>query len=53
MLTKEEKSKWIEALRSGKYRQGDTYLCQSDDKSFQNERYCCLGVLCDIRQYEY
>ena len=32
---------WIEALRSGKYRQAQ-YKLKSD------EGYCCLGVLCDL-----
>lgn len=34
--------KWSEALVSGKYKQGDMELRTIDDK------YCCLGVLCDI-----
>lgn len=33
--------KWVEALRSGKYEQGTRYL-KSENK------YCCLGVLCEI-----
>jgi len=33
---------WIEALRSGKYTQGQGCLRSIDD------RFCCLGVLCDI-----
>jgi|SRR5712671_2579910 len=35
------KVKWVAALRSGKYRQGEGYL-QKDG------RFCCLGVLCDL-----
>ncbi|MFE7797032.1 hypothetical protein [Nocardia sp. NPDC057440] len=35
------KQKWVDALRSGEYRQGKEYL-QFDGN------YCCLGVLCDI-----
>lgn len=36
------KAKWIEALRSGKYKQGRLALrTKSDD-------FCCLGVLCDV-----
>lgn len=31
--------KWIEALLSGKYKQGQGVLCS-------NEKYCCLGVAC-------
>ena len=35
------KAKWVEALRSGKYKQGRGQLRLGDT-------YCCLGVLCDI-----
>ena len=35
------KEKWVEALKSNKYCQGKNYLRQKD-------RYCCLGVLCDL-----
>lgn len=41
-MDKEWKKKWLEALRSGKYKQGQNEL-RSKDNSF-----CCLGVLCDI-----
>jgi hypothetical protein len=40
-MNPEIKKKWIEALRSGEYKQGKGYLNQGDN-------YCCLGVLCDI-----
>jgi len=33
--------KWVEELRSGKYKQGSEYLCKDN-------HYCCLGVLCEI-----
>lgn len=39
-LPEEIKAKWLEALRSGKYRQGNGYL------RWYNS-YCCLGVLYD------
>ena len=32
---------WVDALRSGDYKQGGDYLCK-------NNEYCCLGVLCDL-----
>lgn len=35
------KAKWVEALRSGKYRRGNSYL-RSD------AGWTCLGVLCDV-----
>lgn len=36
------KDKWVEALCSGKYKQGVHTLRNKKDE------YCCLGVLCDI-----
>jgi len=38
-LPTEFKAKWIEALRSGKYKQGKSVLYNKD-----NNTYCCLGV---------
>lgn len=38
----ELKQKWLEALRSGALRQGRLQLRTQDD------RFCCLGVLCHI-----
>ena len=35
------KQKWIDALRSGEYPQGQSKLYSGDG-------FCCLGVLCDI-----
>lgn len=40
MLT-ESQEKWLTALESGQYEQGLRYLCR-------NNKYCCLGVACDI-----
>lgn len=40
-MDKRIKKLWIAALRSGKYKQ-TTYKLRKDD------RFCCLGVLCDI-----
>lgn len=36
------KKLWVDALRSGKYEQGQELL------KTQEGKYCCLGVLCDI-----
>ncbi len=41
-LPPELKAKWLEALRSGKYKQGRDTLCDGTG-------YCCLGVLSDIQ----
>lgn len=38
--------KWIKALRSGKYRQGQNTLKQFDSKG--QPKHCCLGVLCEL-----
>ena len=40
-MDKKLKRKWLEALRSGKYKQGNTFLNR-------NNKFCCLGVLADI-----
>ena len=37
----ELRKRWLEALRSGKYEQGT-------DALRREEKFCCLGVLCDI-----
>lgn len=42
---KENRRKWVEALRSGKYEQGKGYLCRDG-------KYCCLGVLCEVMGLE-
>ncbi len=36
---------WIEALRSGKYKQGKNYLKRKTKSGY---RYCCLGVACEL-----
>jgi hypothetical protein len=41
-MNPEIKAKWVAALRSGEYKQGLGYLCDTD------YNYCCLGVLTDI-----
>lgn len=39
------KAKWVEALRSGKYRQARSALI---DNHPMGKAFCCLGVLCDV-----
>jgi len=41
------KKKWIEALRSGEYKQGRESLKTTNEHN-NDSYYCCLGVLCDI-----
>lgn len=38
----ELKTKWVKALRSGKYKQGNGQL------KLMGGEYCCLGLLCEI-----
>jgi hypothetical protein len=45
-MDKNTKDLWVKALRSGDYRQGQHQLRTQDD------RFCCLGVLCDVFQKE-
>lgn len=40
-MNKEIKNKWLDALLSREYEQGQGYL-------LNDGCYCCLGVLCDI-----
>lgn len=40
MMDKDLKAKWVAALRSGQYKQGENRLYNPADDS-----YCCLGVL--------
>lgn len=45
MMNPEVKKKWLEALRSGEYKQGKDQLKQEQNGDCS---YCCLGVLCDL-----
>lgn len=38
------KKKWVEALRSGKYRQGRGRLVKKKSRNSEYQ-YCCLGIL--------
>lgn len=42
-MNPEIKTLWLDALRSGEYKQGKHALHRLADNSF-----CCLGVLCDV-----
>lgn len=56
MMNPKVKKAWIDALRSGSYRQGQNSLCTAPDGSSledeQRRRYCCLGVLCELARVE-
>ena len=51
-MKKSDVKKWVKALRSGEYQQGEGELCREDDIVGDCE-YCCLGVACDILIDEY
>lgn len=44
-MNREAYDLWLAALESGEYRQGKGQLRASVDGE---ERYCCLGVLCEV-----
>jgi hypothetical protein len=46
-MKKSDVKKWVKALRSGAYQQGEGSLCEEDEISGDCD-YCCLGVACDI-----
>ena len=46
-MNPEIKKKWVEALRSGKFKQGKGALYKS------TSGYCCLGVLCKVMGYKF
>lgn len=49
MMNPEVKAQWLEALRSGKYRQATGVLQRVNVANPQDPKgFCCLGVLCDI-----
>ena len=48
-MLNEHAKKWIEALRSGKYKQGLSRLHTVIDGE---SKFCCLGVACDLYREE-
>ena len=42
MTPKELRQLWVNALRSGEFKQGKAVLRSTDNE------YCCLGVLCEV-----
>jgi hypothetical protein len=61
-MNPEIKRKWVEALRSGRFRQGQGFLKKDDVIYDPNDpldvpptpvqTYCCLGVLCELAAEE-
>jgi len=50
-LNPEVKEKWVAALRSGEYSQGEGVL-KDVPEGDSTPKYCCLGVLCEIAVQE-
>ena len=48
-ITAEDKAAWIEALRSGKYKQGQAVLRRIERDG--SATHCCLGVLSEIKGF--
>ena len=48
MMNANVRASWVEALRSGAYRQGTDALRQRKDDGIDS--FCCLGVLCDLAE---
>lgn len=44
-MKKNIKKKWLAALKSGEYEQGQGTLVRIEESG---KRYCCLGVLCHL-----
>ncbi|MFY1688153.1 hypothetical protein [Plantactinospora sp. WMMB782] len=44
-MKQEVKRKWVAALRSGEFAQGEGALRRTTPSG---DRYCCLGVLCEV-----
>lgn len=58
-MKKEIAEKWVAALRSGEYEQGSGMLRKVGYKTNEErtettavDKFCCLGVLCDIHRLE-
>ena len=49
-MRKEVMVKWVKALRSGKFKQGQGTLKQFNSKGVA--QHCCLGVLCELYNQE-
>ena len=49
-MDKEIKKQWVDALRSGKYKQGRAQLRIDIDGDL---RFCCLGILCEVVSANY
>lgn len=51
-MNAEIKQKWVNALRSKEYKQGNGVLRRPATETEHRDTFCCLGVLCDIHAKE-
>ena len=47
-MNKDVKKLWLKALRSEQYVQGTGQLVTISKDKKRNDRFCCLGVLCQL-----
>lgn len=47
-MNQEAKTAWLNALRSGDYKQATGKLCKINPEDGSVEGWCCLGVLTDV-----
>ena len=52
LLSQEQFTNWLIALRSGEYTQG-TLLLRTEDKETGRCSHCCLGVLCEVSKFKF
>lgn len=52
LLSQEQFTNWLVALRSGKYNQG-TLLLKTKNKEAGTCSHCCLGVLCEVSGFKF
>jgi hypothetical protein len=52
LLSQEQFTNWLIALRSGEYTQG-TLLLRTENKEAGACSHCCLGVLCEVSKFKF
>lgn len=45
-----KKKIWVDALRSGEFKQGKSFLIRDEYCEQKETKHCCLGVLCEVRK---
>lgn len=52
LISQEQFTNWLIALRSGEYNQG-TLLLRTENKEAGTCSHCCLGVLCEVSGFKF